>query len=60
MAGKYEIGMSKAVCREIAGINFAGVVNQTARTETWKVNEPGKRGGTFLFFEGDKLSSITY
>lgn len=60
MTGKYEIGMSKAVCKEIAGGYFSEVMNKTARTETWKINKSGFNDFIYLIFEGNKLFSITY
>ena len=56
IAGKFEIGMSKAVCKEIAG--YANVADKTATTETWKVSDIFFGGTTYLFFEGDKLVRI--
>jgi DNA-binding protein H-NS len=52
LAGKYEIGMSKAACKEIAGSNVI-VVDKTATTETWRV------WGTRLYFSGNNLARIT-
>lgn len=56
LAGKYEIGMSKAACKEIAII--ATVVEKTATRETWEVDD--FFGKKILYFEGDKLARIVY
>lgn len=56
IAGKFEIGMSKAVCREIA--NFIVVVDKTATRETWEINNFWTGGATYLYFIGDKLVRI--
>lgn len=56
IAGKYEIGMNKAVCKEIVG--YANVVDKTATTETWKVTNFWTNGITYLYFNGDKLARI--
>ena len=57
MVGNLEIGMNKAVCREIVGT--APVVNRTATTETWRI--PNFLGGrpTFLYFSGDILVRVS-
>lgn len=55
IAGKYEIGMSKAVCKEIAGYEPL-VSDKTATTETWKLGSIFS--ATYLYFEGDKLVRI--
>ena len=56
IAGKLEIGMTKAVCKEIVG--YATVAEKTATTETWKVVSYWTGNITFLFFTGDKLERI--
>ena len=56
IAGKYEIGMNKAVCKEIVG--YANVVDKTATTETWKVTNFWTNGITYLYFNGDKFARI--
>ncbi|MDR1896562.1 MAG: cell envelope integrity protein TolA [Prevotellaceae bacterium] len=56
LAGKYEIGMSKAVCKEIAG--YAAVIDKTATTETWKISNIWVEYATYLYFNGDKLARI--
>ena len=56
IAGKFEIGMSKAVCKEIAG--YATVSDKTATTETWKVSNFWTGSVTYLYFSGDKLARI--
>jgi DNA-binding transcriptional regulator GbsR (MarR family) len=48
---KLEIGMSKAVCKEM--LSFHNVVDRTATTEIWKIH------GGYLYFEGDKLVRIS-
>jgi hypothetical protein len=62
MAGKFEIGLSKTVCNEIAGIFFkAKVSERSAKTETWEVRDVLGPNGTFLLlFEGDTLTRIIY
>ena len=54
IAGKFEIGMSKAICAEISG--YASIIEQTATTETWKVNNWA--GASYLYFVGDNLVRI--
>jgi len=56
IAGKFEIGMSKAVCKEIAG--YATVVDKTTTAETWKVSNFWTGSVTYLYFSGDKLARI--
>ncbi|MDR2120209.1 MAG: hypothetical protein LBP64_04955 [Tannerella sp.] len=56
LAGKYEIGMSKAVCKEIAAQVM--VVEKTAATETWQVRSYWNGSPTYLYFSGDKLVKI--
>ena len=56
IAGKFEMGMSKSVCKEIAG--YAIVVEKTPTSETWKVSNIFWGTTTYLFFEGDKLVRI--
>jgi hypothetical protein len=56
IAGKLEIGMSKAVCKEIVG--YAAVSQKTATTETWKVTSFWTGGVAYLYFTGDKLARI--
>jgi len=56
IAGKLEIGMSKAVCKEIIG--YATVSQKTAATEIWKVTSFWTGGETYLYFTGDKLARI--
>lgn len=55
MTGKFEIGMSKVICREIE--ENVRVVDQTATTETWKIGDFFS-GESFLYFSGDKLIRI--
>lgn len=55
IAGKYEIGMSKSACKEIAG--YATVIDKTATTETWRVVNIFEYS-TFLYFTDDKLVRI--
>jgi len=55
IAGKLEIGMSKAVCAEIA--IYASIIDQTATTETWKVTL-WTSSESYLYFSGDKLVRI--
>ncbi|MDR0438145.1 MAG: hypothetical protein LBH22_07595 [Bacteroidales bacterium] len=54
IAGKYEIGMSKVICREI--LNYHNrkykVIEKTATAEVWEV------GNTWLHFKSDKLEKI--
>jgi len=57
MAGKYEIGMSKAVCKEIAGYT-PSVVEKTATEEIWLISNYFFGGKTYLHFVGDKLARI--
>jgi hypothetical protein len=57
IAGKLEIGMSKAVCKETVG--YATVIDQTATNETWKINDIWTGGAIYLFFTGNKLTRIT-
>ena len=56
IAGKYEIGMNKAVCKEIAG--YATVIDKTATTETWQITYLLGYSTTYLYFSGDKLTRI--
>jgi hypothetical protein len=56
IAGKYEIGMSKAVCKEMAG--YAAVVDKTATAEVWKISNIMGYGATYLYFSSDKLTRI--
>lgn len=56
IAGKFEIGMSKSVCAEIAG--YANIADKTATTETWKISNIFFGGVTYLFFTNDKLVRI--
>jgi hypothetical protein len=56
LAGKFEIGMSKNVCREIASNLLSSVVAKTETTETWKVDY--FFGVMYLYFTGDKLTKI--
>lgn len=56
IAGKFEIGMSKSVCAEIAG--YATIADKTATTETWKISDIFFGGVTYLFFVNDKLVRI--
>lgn len=56
IAGKYEIGMNKAVCKEIAG--YANVVDKTATTEKWKIGYFWTGNATYLYFSGDILVRI--
>lgn len=58
IAGKYEIGMSKAVCLEIA--YHVTIVGQTANTELWRASTLGSTRDTYLHFSGDKLVRISY
>lgn len=62
MAGRFEIGMSKIVCKEVATVTgkLIKTLNQTTNTELWKAY--GIFGGTtvYLHFTGDKLVSISY
>jgi len=62
MAGRFEIGMSKIVCKEVATVTgkLIKTMNQTTNTELWKAY--GFFGGTtvYLHFTGDKLVSISY
>jgi hypothetical protein len=48
--GKLEIGMSKAVCKEI--VFYVSIIDKTATMETWRIY------GAYLYFEGDKLVRI--
>ncbi len=57
ITGKFEIGMNKAVCKEIIGYAPA-VIEKTATTETWKISYFIGGGSTFLVFTGDKLYRI--
>lgn len=57
-AGKFEIGMSKAVCRAIA--SRVTIVGQTANTELWRVNTWEGTRDAYLHFTGDKLVRISY
>jgi hypothetical protein len=56
LAGRYEIGMSKAACKEIAG--YAHITDKTAITETWQIGSIWIGGVTYLYFAGDKLVRI--
>ncbi len=56
IAGKFEIGMSKSVCAEIAG--YATIADKTSTTETWKISNVFFGGVTYLFFVNDKLVRI--
>ena len=56
IVGKYEIGMSKAVCKEIAG--YATVIDKTATAETWQITYLLGYSTTYLYFAGDKLIRI--
>ena len=58
IAGKFEIGMSKAVCKEIASYT-PPIINKTATTETWKVSH-WIGATTYLYFSGDKLTRVIY
>ncbi len=62
MAGRFEIGMSKIVCKEVATVTgkLIKTMNQTTNTELWKAY--GIFGGTtvYLHFTGDKLVRISY
>jgi hypothetical protein len=55
LKSEFEMGMSKAVCKEIAGA-LSVVVAKTAITETWKVDY--FFGVMYLYFTGDKLTKI--
>jgi len=57
IAGKYEIGMRKAVCKEIAGYT-PPVLNKTGTSEIWKISNIFFDNSTYLFFEDDKLVRI--
>jgi hypothetical protein len=57
LAGEYEIGMSKAACKEILG-HEPSVSEKTATTETWQITV-GFLTYKFLNFEGDKLVRIS-
>ena len=52
LAGQYEIGMSKSVCREIAW--FPKVKEKDASTEVWETLTE------YLFFAGGRLVKIVY
>jgi hypothetical protein len=56
LAGKFEIGMSKAVCREIGG--YIKVIEKTATAETWQVSNLWTGNSIYLQFLGDKLVRI--
>jgi hypothetical protein len=56
IAGKFEIGMNKAVCKEIAG--YATIVDKTTTTETWKVSNFWIGSVTYLYFNSNKLVRI--
>lgn len=56
-AGKFEIGMSKALCRAIA--YHVTIVGQTANTELWRVST-WEITNAYLHFTGDKLVRISY
>lgn len=56
IAGKFEIGMSKAVCKEIA--IHVTITDKTATSEIWNVSNILWGNFTYLFFEGDKLVRI--
>jgi len=56
IAGKYEIGMSKAVCKEIAG--YMSIIDKTATTETWKINSFWTGSVIYLYFNDNKLIRI--
>ena len=56
MAQTYEIGMSKAVCKEI-GFHYS-VIDKTETTETWKVNSIWSNA-TYLYFSNEKLVRIS-
>lgn len=62
MAGRFEIGMSKIVCKEVATVTgkLIKTLNQKTNTELWKAY--GFFGGTtvYLHFIGDKLVRISY
>lgn len=55
IAGKYEIGMSKQACKEIAG--FATVIDASATTETWRIVNIFENS-IYLYFTNDKLVRI--
>lgn len=55
IAGEFEIGMSKAACKEIVG--NARAVDRTETTEIWKIGD-WISGETYLYFSGDKLVRI--
>lgn len=56
IAGKYEIGMSKDVCKEIAG--YKSVIDKTATTETWKISNFWTGNATYLYFNDNKLIRV--
>ncbi|MGI6479938.1 MAG: WG repeat-containing protein [Salinivirgaceae bacterium] len=58
IAGKFEIGMSKALCRAIA--YHVTIVGQTANTELWRVSTWKSTRDAYLHFTGDKLVRISY
>jgi cyclophilin family peptidyl-prolyl cis-trans isomerase len=60
IAGKLEIGMTKAVCKELATNNgyLVSIVEQTANTEKWKFKHLIWDSGKYLYFNGDKLAKI--
>lgn len=55
IAGKYEIGMSKSVCKEIAG--YATVIDKTENTEIWKIAS-FFGNSTYLYFGNGELVRI--
>lgn len=64
MEGKFEIGMSKAICKEINSSSY--VIDKTENAETWEIKHSYYdgaryivRGYTHLYFNGDKLVRIT-
>ena len=56
IAGNLEVGMNRAVVREIVGT--AAVVDRTETRETRRVHNIFFGGGTLLFFERDRLTRI--
>ena len=60
IAGNFEIGMSKAVCREVCKENasMASTIEKTANAETWEVKNLIWDTTTYLYFTGDKLVRI--
>jgi hypothetical protein len=59
IAGKFEIGMTKSICKEI--IDYVSIycsiieIDKATNTEKWQVGSFRPESATYLYFIGDKL-----